>query len=463
MKRLLILLAAMTLLCCCKKDLNDVPYIKSDNPSKIDWKASYAYVFDSSVIPEIHLGISTDEWNRLLQAYDKQSSTKEYIACDVTYIKDGAERWIPAAGVRLRGNTSRRRPEGSGGQSHKSNGADWHHCHFSLGLHHYYKNAEHTLYGIRQVDLKWFKEDPAYVREIYCYDLFRRFGVWTAINDIYARLWIQVGNDKEAYFGVYGMLEHIDREYIYARAKQFGSTEGSLWKCSYGADLRRTDNDFGEDDNTRDHVYELKYSGSEFQQAKTQIKDFISKLNSLRGDELYGWLESVIDIDLLLRTYAVNVAVGMWDDYWNNSNNYYLYFTPEGRMFFIPFDYDNTIGTSHVCGVQKDSGRQDPYKWGQSSNPLISTILSKAEWKALYKQYLQELCGDGGLNSAEAAKERILEWQSQISSFVPNDTGEDMSISDKPASWGNHPEYRIMAPGTNNFFTVKAATVAAMK
>ena len=70
--------------------------------------------------------------------------------------------------------------------------------------------------------------------------------------------------------------------------------------------------------------------------------------------------ETAMDVPLLLKTYAVNVAVGMWDDYWNNSNNYYFYFNPKGQFFFIPYDYDNTLGTSMDCGVIQDSGRKDP-------------------------------------------------------------------------------------------------------
>ena len=58
---------------------------------------------------------------------------------------------------------------------------------------------------------------------------------------------------------------------------------------------------------------------------------------------------------------------------------------------------------------------------------------------------------------------RILAWQSLIQPFVSNDTGEDMSIKDKPASWGNHHEYRLMNTGNDNFFRVKTETVSKMK
>ena len=49
-----------------------------------------------------------------------------------------------------------------------------------------------------------------------------------------------------------------------------------------------------------------------------------------------------MDIPLFLKTYAVNLVVGMWDDYWANGNNFYFYFAPNGKAYFIPYDYYKT-------------------------------------------------------------------------------------------------------------------------
>ena len=97
----------------------------------------------------------------------------------------------------------------------------------------------------------------------------------------------------------------------------------------------------------------------------------MQKLNSKSGQDLHDWLGEVIDIPLFLKTYAVNVTVGMWDDYWNNGNNYYMYFNASGtsgyKFYFIPYDYDNTLGTSqNVCRIE-DSGTCTPLKWGSNS------------------------------------------------------------------------------------------------
>ncbi|MBQ1964540.1 MAG: hypothetical protein II358_03870, partial [Tidjanibacter sp.] len=53
---------------------------------------------------------------------------------------------------------------------------------------------------------------------------------------------------------------------------------------------------------------------------------------------------------------------------------------------------------------------------------------------------------------------RIQAWQAKIKPYVPNDTGEDMEIKDRPASWGNQHQYRLLSP-VNNFFTTKMNSI----
>ena len=468
MKRFLIIFAAFCCLLSCGKD-GIVPsgdplhgggvVPEKDDPDEVDWSKAVGYVFDMSVIPEIHVSVSREQWDALLEAYDKDRFTSEYILCDVEYRKGAEVTKIGEASLRLKGNLSRSRP---------SVGSRYHHVHFGLDFHRNHPDKDHTVRGVRRVDLKWFNGDPDYVREIYCYDLFRRFGVWTAVNDVYSRLWLKVGSDKEVYYGVYGLMEHIDRNYLRTRLGEFGSKDGDLWKCAFGSDLADENASMGLDDDRSSFVYELKTGSAEtFPAAKARLQDFIRNMKGLSGSAFDQWISSRMDVDLLLKTYAVNVAVGMWDDYWNNTNNYYLYIVPgagkDYKVWFIPYDYDNTLGTSYSCGVIQDSGRHDPYKWGMDSVPMMTKVLQNAEWRARYKQYLQQLCSEEGPFYYRTSIDRIKAWQSAIAPFVSNDTYEDMSIIDKPANWGNHTEYRLVENSVNNYFKVKAATVEKMQ
>ena len=433
-------------------------------------REGYDYVWDNTVIPEIHIDVSRDQWNKLLTYYDNNQYTTKYVMATATFVKDGETTVIDSVGLRLKGNTSRRRPEGWNGRMHETNNTDWHHVHFGLNLRKYVDDDNHTIQGVRKLHLKWFKDDPAYVREVFCYELFRRAGVWTAIRDNYCRLWIHVeGDSHEAYFGVYGMLEPIDKRYVKDRKDRFGNSNGYLWKCRNGAaGLNNPNGDIWYDDDTDDrHAYTLETQTEEFDSARVQLLDLMSKINGLNDNEFYTWIQQATDVDLLLKTYAVNVAVGMWDDYWNNANNYYLYFNSrhlhDYQFFFIPYDYDNTLGTSLRSGNQDDAGRQNPLHWGNDGNRLIARILKFDDFKAIYINHLKFLVTEGNaMMDRKAAQARILSWQSRIAPYVNNDTGEDTAIEDKPASWGNHSEYNLLKNNSNNFFNAKAASISSL-
>jgi len=433
-------------------------------------KEGYDYVWDDEAIPEVHLSVSLDEWNRLLSLYDANAYTTQYVMAAATFVKDGETTVIDSVGLRLKGNTSRRRPEGGYGQMHQRDNTDWHHAHFGVNLRKYVDDDAHTIQGVRKIHLKWFKDDPAYVREVFCYELFKRAGVWTALRDNYCRLWIHVeGDSREAYYGVYELMEPIDKRYLKDRKDRFGASDGYLWKCrNAAAGLNNPGGDIWYDDDSDDrHAYTLETQTSEFDNAKAQLIDFMNKLSNLSDSEFYTWIQEVTDVDLLLRTYAVNVAVGMWDDYWNNANNYYIYFngkeTSGYKFFFIPYDYDNTLGTSLRCGVQDDAGRHNPLQWGNDNNRLIARILKFSDFKAKYVLYLKELVeARNAFMDRRSAQARIRAWQERIAPYIDNDTGEDTVIEDKPASWGNHSEYNLLETGSDNFFNAKAATINAL-
>ena len=440
------------------------------NYEEIVWDEGVQYIWDETVIPEIKIIVPVEEWNTLLAEFDKNEHTETYVHCDVEYKKGKEVTYIEDAGLRLRGNTSRRRPEGNKGEFHQKDKTDWHKCHFGLNFRKFQKDDEHEIKGVRKLHLKWFKEDPSHVRELFCYDLFRRAGIWTALRDTYCRVWVHVEGDSEpAYYGVYNMLERCDNHYVKRRVANFGSDEGNLWKCVIGATFREESlNSMGPDSDDRDFPYELKENEGTYEEAAAQLKNFIKNVSTLNDKQFYTWIQQVCDVDLLLRTYAVNVALGGWDDHWNNSNNFYIYFNSnhptQYKFFFIPYDYDNTLGTSHVCGAQTDSGRHNPYEWG-NQGILIERLMKYDDFREIYrKEMVRMITAGNGFMDYKTATERIRTYQSRIKHYTKNDTGDGMVVEDRPASWGNHPEYRLLDDGMNvNFFKVKAQTIRALK
>lgn len=440
----------------CVKDNQFVIFVPPSNPELDN-------IFNINAVPHITLEVSTAEWNRLLASYDINPANEEYILADFDIEGSNLDSSLDSIGIRIRGNTSRRRPEGVEGQVHNPAAPDWHHAHFALSFKKYKKTQRYQ--NLEKINLKWFKDDANYVREVYCYDLFERFGVWTAPKSSYCMLTIKIKEDqKAAYYGVYQMIESIDEDYLSNRTNSFSATDGNLWKCSYGASLRYPDKSkMGVEDITLDpntmqtFVYDLKTNKKELVTAEAELANFITDFNSKSGDVFKTWVDEKIDVPLLLRTYAVNVMVGMWDDYWANNNNYYMYFDTDGRFYFIPYDYDNTLGTSLLM----DSGTQDFLNWGNANNPLIKKIISIQEYKELYVSYLHELIKpENDLFYTPESISRIENWQNMIRTNVPNDTDEDIIIGDNPAYWGNKPQYRLNSQ-SNNFFNIRSAHIPA--
>ncbi len=418
--------------------------------------------FDINRLPEIMLEVSPDEWNKILTYYDMNPHNEEKVLVSFTFKDDGLITVLKQTGLKLRGNTSRRRPEGSKNILHSSSNPDWHHASFSVDMNEFVSGQKFA--GLKKLNLKWFKDDSMYAREVYCYDLFKRFGVWTAPESSYCKFYIYItGDPKPAYFGIYEMLESIDSDYLKKRKNQFGDDNGFLWKAFWGADFKTADaSKMGIElvtlTSTYKPVYDLKNRELELQTAKTQLLQFITDLNQKTGTDFETWIESKTDVPLFLKTYAVNVMCGMWDDYWANKNNFYFYFNSSGKFFFIPYDYDNTLGTSYIMS---NSGTQNLLKWGNSSHPLIEKIIAIPKYKSMYINYLHELCNpQSDLFYVSKSKVRILNWHNLIRAYISNETGEDMEIVDRPASWGNCSFYRLMED-QNNYFQIRANNLPA--
>lgn len=461
MKKYLILIVFFIFLFSCKEDIpienNETPNDSTEIKDTVATVSGLEYVYDINAVSAVYVEVSTEEWNKLLSYYDQNPYNEEYVVANLTFVKNNESDSFTNVGLKLRGNTSRRRPEGATGEMHNAANPDWHHAHFGVKLNKFVTGQK--LHDIEKINLKWFKDDGDYVREIYCYDLFERYGVWTAPQSSYGRLFLKIKEDnKWINYGVYEILEPVDDEFLKNRATHFKDIKGNLWKANYGADFVNTDKSrMGVETvtltSTYRPVYDLKTDSDNLAAAKNQLVDFITNFNSKQGDDFKTWISSTTDVSLLLKTYAVSVICGMWDDYWNNSNNFYFYFDSNNKFYLIPFDYDNTLGTSLLM---TNSGTQDLLNWGKSSNPLVEKIISIDEYKTMYINDLYELCNsDNDLFYYKKSMDRIVNWQNMIQDYISNDTGEDMQIVDVPASWGNCSQYRLLS-STNNYFIIRS-------
>lgn len=447
---------------------------------------SLNYIFGTDSVAQITLTISREQWDELCTNYDKNSRNEDCVHADFE-MKKGNNTWqISDIGMRLRGNTSRRRPQV---------GEQYYQAHFKLDFEEWLGDSgeERKLAGcMKGLNLKRFKEDPTYVREVFGYNYFRKNGIWTAPRAGYAHLFINIeeedGTEKRLNYGVYAMIEEINKQFLKERSEplqttgtlgggNFSDNKGDLWKCcwqSSNGPSMATDYDgyrsFGVEEIYLDeskslrYDYDLKTNKDELSRARSNFIDFIEELNSLDSeDKIKQFYESKMDVDLFLKTYACNVLLGMDDDYWRNHNNYYFYFDTKGKSYFIPYDYDNILGTN--CIKDADTATKNPLDWGEGvyEAPLIEKLLSVPEFKQKYVDYLLELSESSAF--VEGSQAEIRRLQSLVTEMTSSDNIEyadtSKDIKDDVASWcSNYGKYKLLdGDVTNNYFMAKAKSV----
>lgn len=400
-------------------------------------------------------------------------------------MKKGDNTWqISDIGMRLRGNTSRLRPQVDD---------KYYQAHFKLKFEEWCDDSgeERKLAGcMKGLNLKRFNEDPAYVREVFGYNYFRRNGIWTAPRAGYAHLFINIeeedGTAKKLDYGVYAMIEEINKQFLKERSEllqesgtlgggNFSNNKGDLWKCcwqSSNGSSMATDYDgyrsfgveeiFLDESKSLRYDYDLKTNKDELVRARSSFIDFIEELNKLGSeDEIKKFYESKMDVDLFLKTYACNVLLGMDDDYWRNHNNYYFYFDKNGKAYFIPYDYDNILGTNCFS----DTATRNPLDWGEGASeaPLIEKLLSVPEFKQKYVDYLLKLTEENVFvteNQTEIKKlQDLVRDLTSSKDIVYADTSE--AINDAVGSWcSNSGKYKLLdGDETSNYFKAKAKSI----
>ena len=475
-------------------------------------------IFNPDVLGQMVLVFDRSEWNKHLEYCDVDIEHEESVKARGFYFtKDNKEWFFKDIGFRIRGNTSRRIPqEFSKDENGVCTYGKYIQAHFALDFEEWVDDDtdKKLADSMKGVILKRFKTDSTYSREIYGYNLFRKNGIWIAPRAAYTTLKIQIvddldldndGDTKEfetVDYGVYGMVEEIKKQFLKERTTKEGGgklnkNSGNLWKCTWKGCkpnfVTEETNAWGKihigeesiepvkDENgnviqfnKETFTYDYK-SDDTFEEGKTQLLAFMEELNNLptcnensSADDIQkvkDFYTNKMDGDLFLRTYAINVILGMNDDYWVNNNNFYFYFDTDEKAYFIPYDYDNILGVS--CVSNFDVGTKNPMEWGSltdGQHPLIQKILNVPEYMDLYKSYLDLYSNEQSYFDDDKSIAQITNWQSMIQNYInsPDLEYKDTTsvIEDKVADWSNtFVDYKIYTPGDLNYFTVRQKAI----
>jgi len=396
-------------------------------------------IYNDSIIPRIDIFMDPDS---LQIMYNDLYTEREYTA---TFIwNDGITiDTIDNIGIRIRGNTSQTSAKKS----------------FKIDFNQFVPGRK--FYGFEKLHLNGEHNDPSVTRSKLYWDIYKSIGVpGPRANhvDVYIN-----GN----YFGLYVNVEVIDENFAKSR---FGNNNGNLYKCLWPADLNYIssnpdDYKFMSGDR-RAYELETNTDADDY----TDLANFISMLEFTSDADLPNELEKQFDVNSFLRTYAVDVATGNWDDYFYNQNNYYLYHNTEtGKFEFVTYDTDNTFGIDWF-GI--DWGLRNIYSW---YNNGLNILLIKRIWNipeyvnrfTFFTEQLQQGMMDTSIvfpkidsilnlikSSAEADSFRTLDYgwdyQDFLNSYVqPPDPEYQAKYGLKPYFTARHDETQSELQNTN--------------
>lgn len=371
-------------------------------------------------LASVHITLETAGYDALFHP-DSVWSNFEHPATFV-YVAEGIADTLYNVGFRLRGNTSRTSAKKS----------------FKVSFDTYDEDGQWR--GLNKMNLNGEHNDVSMMRARLVHTFFNESGVASSRAN-HVRLYL-----NGTYRGLYTNVEHIDGEWL---EKRLPHAHGNLWKCTYPANLLYNGPD-GEDYMyappwTTTPVYELKTNEAE--NDYDGLAGLIDVLNNTPIADLPCALEDRFDVNRYLRTAAAEVLAGHWDNYIGNQNNFYLYRrTPDGRLTYLSYDLDNTLGVEWGG----DWVVRDVYNYTTENRPLYTRLMQVPLYRELYTWHLRDLINT--TFDSDAFETRGADWQVEAAdaaaedAYYPLDYGFD--YDDFTASllenYGQHVPYGIV-------------------
>lgn len=394
--------------------------INSDTQGKAK-EGTYAKLFNKETIQDVKISIDENNWNYLLQnAIDKPT----VLASSVS-IGDDTVKYV---GIKTKGNLTLKEVWNSSSDRFS----------FTINFGKYINTNngyidKQNLYGLRKVALNNIYGDATVMKEYLSYELMTKMGIPTPEYSL-INLYI---NDE--FYGVYMMVESIDssltQRTLGEKSDYLVKPESSGGDLIYDNSLDEYINDDGEFDfssiiydNSENIIYPndksnplYKYNGlwkndedtfEDIVDMLPTIFKWMKTLNELNNtdnpntDDYKLALEEIIDVDSLIRYFAVNTYLVNLDSYQSEKmQNYALYINETGRATIIPWDYNYSFGV-YGLGSASDVINFDIYNpvinTTLKDRPLLNVILQNDEYKALYEKYLNDItiiASEGGITS----------------------------------------------------------------
>ncbi|WP_283592068.1 CotH kinase family protein [Clostridium butanoliproducens] len=430
-------------------------------------------IFDKNKVIEIDITISQEDWDWTIENATKEEYKNANISINgETYYN---------VGIRPKGNSSLSIIASNDTTDRYS---------FKIKFDEYVDGQ--TLHGLNKLVLNNIMSDTTYMKEYLSYDLYTAMGIPTPA---YAYANIKINGEN---WGLYLAVEVIEESFL---ERNYGTLEGNLYKpesTKIGGDM--PDSKQGENPNNapdaapnqRPNLNEkanlnegpnregnkqnpmgggkgmgssggtnLVWNGDDPSNyssvldsavlKKTTSSDHEKVINMIKNLNEGTDLEKYLDVDEILRYFAVNTFLVNLDSYAGSmKHNYYLY--EENDIFqILPWDFNLSF-----AGFQMNDGKKainfpidSPVTDTLENSPLIAKLLEVSEYKELYHKYLNEIVTNYIDNGV--FKSTINSLDNLIGNYVKNDA----------TAFYTYEEYKTSLPILISFGKDRASSITA--
>lgn len=315
--------------------------------------------------------IVMNDWDELIAS----AASEEYDTADV--VIDGEA--YKNVGIRAKGNTS------------LSTVASLDSERYSLKIEFDHYDSTQSYHGLDKLSLNNLIQDSTMMKDYLTYTMMNEFGVRSSLCSY---VFITVNGED---WGLYLAVEGVEESFL---ERNYGSDYGELYKpdsMSFGGGRGNgKDFDMGSSDVKLQYIDdELDSYSNIWNNAKTDITEadqnrLIESLKKLSSGED---IESVVDIEQVIRYFVVHNFVCNDDSYTGMMvHNYYLY-EKDGQLAMIPWDYNLGFGTFGAGDATStvNTPVDSPVSGGSSDRPMLNWIFENEEYTELYHQYFAEL------------------------------------------------------------------------
>ncbi|WP_409367357.1 CotH kinase family protein [Lysinibacillus sp. 38-6] len=284
-------------------------------------------VFNKSKVTTVDIEIPQEDWEDMLE----NAADEELKQADVTINGKKVEN----VAIRTKGNLSLRSVVNSDSDR------------YSLKIDFDYYDDNQSLYGLKKLNLNNNYSDSTLMREYLSYELMEKMGLPTPAHSY---MYVTVNGEER---GLYLGVEAVDETFL---ANNYGSNDGFLFKPDgTGSDLKYIS----------DNIDDYTGIGLKTNEDNIDNSKLIEMLDAINNG---GDIEKYLDVDEMLRYFAVNTALVNLDSYQGNmKHNYYLY-ENKGVFSIIPWDYNMSFGGFGVGGGGMGGGNPNQMRGNADKN-----------------------------------------------------------------------------------------------